>query len=60
MVKKAYTTPTVIVHGSIEDLTRGSRIAFRDAWFGADGNDGLIGPKCREDWDFLACNPDGS
>ncbi len=59
MMKKIYVTPVLLVHGDVEKLTLGSRIAFRDAWIGADGNDGLIGPKCSPDSDFLACTPDG-
>lgn len=58
--KKTYVSPKLVVHGTIGAITRGSRIAISDAWFGTDGNDGLVGPKCRPDSDFLACTPDGS
>jgi hypothetical protein len=58
--KKTYTSPVLIVHGSVEKLTLGSRLAISDAWFGVDGNDGLIGPKCSPGSDAWACTADGS
>ena len=58
--KKRYIPSVVVVHGTVESLTRGSRLAISDAWIGADGNDGLIGPTCSPDSDFLSCTADGS
>jgi len=55
MMKKTYVTPVLQVHGNVEKLTLGTRMLFSDAWFGADGNDGLIGPKCDPASDLLAC-----
>lgn len=60
MMKKTYVIPVLLIHGDVEKMTLGSRIAFRDAWIGADGNDGLIGPKCDSNSDTWACTPDGS
>jgi len=60
MGKKTYTSPELRVHGTVEKLTLGTRMLFSDAWFGADGNDGLIGPTCPTSSDFLACTADGS
>jgi hypothetical protein len=54
-MKKPYATPLLQVHGTIEKLTLGTRMAFSDAWFGTDGNDGLIGPKCSPSSDLFAC-----
>lgn len=59
MMKKIYTTPVLLIHGDVEKLTLGSRWAISDAWIGVDGNDGLIGPKCSPNSDFLACTSDG-
>jgi hypothetical protein len=56
----AYAKPLLIVHGNVKEITQGSRIAFSDAWFGAVGNDGVVGPKCSPDSDVLACTADGS
>jgi hypothetical protein len=58
--KKTYAPPRLITHGDVREITRGSRLAISDSWFGTDGNDGLIGPKCDPDSDFLACTADGS
>lgn len=60
MMKKTYATPVLLIHGDVERLTCGSRIAFSDAWIGVDGNDGLIGPKCDPSSDKWACTSDGS
>lgn len=54
-MKKTYVTPTLLVHGDVEKLTCGTRMFFSDAWFGADGNDGIIGPTCSPDSDKFAC-----
>lgn len=59
MMKKTYATPVLLIHGDVEKLTLGSRIAFSDAWIGVDGNDGLIGKKCPSDSDAWACTSDG-
>lgn len=58
--KKRYVPSVVVVHGTVESLTRGSRIALSDAWLGTDGNDGLFGPKCSPDSERFACTADGS
>lgn len=55
MAKKTYVSPVLHIHGTVEKLTQGSRIAFSDAWIGVDGNDGLIGPRCPPDSNVLAC-----
>lgn len=49
MMKKFYSTPLLLIHGKVEMLTCGSRIWLEDAWFGADGTDGIIGRKCQPD-----------
>ncbi len=55
MLKKTYEEPVLKVHGTIETLTQGSRLAFEDAWFGVAGTDGLIGPKCEPGQTTWAC-----
>lgn len=55
MMKKTYVTPVLLIHGDVEKLTLGSRLAISDAWIGVDGNDGLIGPTCPPDSDTWAC-----
>ena len=55
MMKKPYVRPVLQVHGTVEKLTLGTRMFFSDAWFGADGTDGLIGPKCSPTSDLFAC-----
>lgn len=60
MGKKTYTSPELRVHGTVEKLTLGTRMLFSDAWFGADGTDGIVGPKCAPDSDVLWCTADGS
>ncbi|MEM6255665.1 MAG: lasso peptide [Cyanobacteria bacterium P01_D01_bin.156] len=53
--KKAYSAPALIVHGDVEEITLGTRNLVEDAFFGADGTDGVFGPKCdRKDFGF-AC-----
>lgn len=47
MMKKNYVTPALLIHGDVKKITRGSRFAFEDAWFGVSGTDGIIGPKCK-------------
>lgn len=53
--KKSYKSPEVTFYGNVEEITFGSRVALSDAWIGADGNDGIFGPKCPDNSDFLAC-----
>lgn len=47
MLKKTYVAPALKIHGTIDTLTLGSRLAFEDAWFGASGTDGIAGRTCR-------------
>ncbi len=53
--KKSYSSPILTFYGNVEEITFGSRVFLRDAWFGADGTDGKWGPKCKDDWDYFAC-----
>lgn len=55
MLKKTYVAPVLKIHGTIDTLTLGSRMAFEDAWFGVSGTDGLIGPKCQPGQTDWAC-----
>lgn len=53
--RKSYSSPVVKFYGNVEKITFGSRNFIEDSFFGADGNDGLVGPKCdRKDFGF-AC-----
>lgn len=58
--KKRFVPPTAEPFGNVVDITSGSRLLFEDAFIGASGTDGLIGPKCdhvkeRFGRDLFAC-----
>ena len=44
-MKKAYTSPALIVRGTIEEITQGSKCGFADMLWGDGGGWGII---CRQ------------
>lgn len=51
-MKKAYVTPEVIVHGTVEDITQGSPVSQIFGYPGHknDGHDGGSGPGGPATW----------
>lgn len=41
-MKKAYISPNLIVHGTVEEITQGSQSGIRDWFFGAPGGVGIL------------------